>query len=160
MEHGDPGAAWNSFCEAFAEQPLETLLLTLDWGAQYAREAIGRDLTPLREVRRDLLKKVDPNSSPEPRAYICLRDDLVVGASDRVEAAKGELERLRRGFPLAEIGFPYDRNSGWLPILVDFLLTCQGAKAVLERVQENSGPTPSSEVGTPAAPSARACQGV
>jgi tetratricopeptide (TPR) repeat protein len=134
LERGDPGAAWSSFREAFAEQPLETLL-TLDWGIQYAREAGDRYL-PLREVRRDLLKKVDPNSSPELRAYVCLHNNFVTGASDRVEAAKGELERLRRDFPLAEIGSPYARNPGWLPILVDFFLTCQEAKEVLDRVQE------------------------
>lgn len=133
---GQSQAANLYFQQATTVGPWETIK-ALDRGIRIARQRQDPALTYLRISRRDILKNVGPrlDSSPDLKAYVCLHNAFVIGASERQQAAGEERQRFLPDFPLAEIGEPSARKPKYVPIIIDFFLTCEEAKTVIDGVQ-------------------------
>ncbi len=111
----------------------------LDWGIGTIRQRHYPFLDRLRLQRRDLLKEAAALASPpsELKQYICYHNLYVIGFSERTSKAPAKLEDIKKVYPLAEIGAPGKLNPQYVPIIVDFFLTCEEAGNVLNQVQKD-----------------------
>lgn len=94
-----------------------------------AREARDPAAPALERARRDVLRQLRPyvKQSPQLREYACRNGYVVVGASETLGGAAGELKRFLPRFPNATLGEAYGRQQR---IYADMFLSCEQARDV------------------------------
>jgi hypothetical protein len=113
-------------------------VLLLDDGIKTAITTDPMIVPFLRGTRRDILKALPANVVTSGRSslgqYVCEHNTHVYVMSVKPENVARARTDVRARYPLAEAG---DQVGEWVPIIADFFLTCDQAKAMIEREAAN-----------------------
>ncbi len=121
--------------------PLEGIL-GIDRLITDTKKTAPKNLSAIQAARIQYLRNSEPlfDSSQGLRKYICEHNSFVIVASEKADHAAAGLKYWRKQFPLAEIGPASAGNPDWLPVIIDFFLTCSEARKEASTVH---GSTPS-----------------
>jgi cellulose biosynthesis protein BcsQ len=99
-------------------------------------------LEVLESQRIQYLRNSEPlfDSSPVLVKYVCAHNFFLVAASEESYQAADRFRYWKKRFPRAELGPAPANNPNWVPVIVDFFLTCADAKREAALIQKRYGP--------------------